>query len=167
MIPFGRYKDVPLPEVPASYLVWLIGNAKLSSGLDAAVRAELDRRGVKTPPPRPRQRRACSKHPDAGIKATWLLMRDGRKAIRGECSRCGHWLGALPMTAENIALANQHSDPTAVLSFLMRLEEQGIQVKKVGEFLEFDPPLTPELRALERQCRGLLVSMLIEENATP
>src|SRR5688500_1934284 len=40
-LPFGKYRDVPLGQVPLSYLQWAAGNLKLSSGLRAAVGDEL------------------------------------------------------------------------------------------------------------------------------
>lgn len=166
MIPFGKHKGDPLSTVPSGYLRWLLSTVRLSSGLEAAVREELASRGVKIPGPPPRARHACREHPGAGIKATWISMRDGRKAIRGECAKCGAWLGALPLTNEYKALADQGSDKAALLSFLMRIDEQGIEVRKVHGDLQFSRPLPPDLWALERQCRGVLISMLVAENPT-
>src|SRR5687768_9545486 len=50
-LPFGRHKGVPLADVPAGYLTWLLGN-KLSPSLYDAVAGEVRRRGLE-PPPRP------------------------------------------------------------------------------------------------------------------
>ena len=36
-LPFGKHKGVPLPDVPLSYLQWLLREVKLSYGLRAAV----------------------------------------------------------------------------------------------------------------------------------
>jgi hypothetical protein len=48
-MPFGRHKGTPLADVPESYLGWPLPGCKLSSGLRAAVAAELERRGVRPP----------------------------------------------------------------------------------------------------------------------
>jgi hypothetical protein len=45
VFPFGKHKDEPLANVPASYLLWSLRDCKLSSGLRAAVAGELQRRG--------------------------------------------------------------------------------------------------------------------------
>jgi hypothetical protein len=161
-LPYGRHKNEPLTKVSTTYLLWAVSELKLSVGLSAAIRTELRSRGVTVsePPPPPRK---CSRCDYAGEpKATWLHQRDGRRAIRGECARCGTWLGALPLTPENRWLADQSTDPSALLTLLIRLEESGIDIRLDGDRVVFDPlhKVTAELQHLERQCRGQLVAML-------
>ena len=33
---FGKYREVPLPDVPTSYLRWALANVRLSSGIRQA-----------------------------------------------------------------------------------------------------------------------------------
>jgi hypothetical protein len=169
VLPFGKHKGVPLCQVPTSYLQWLAGTVRLSSGLSAAVRAELEWRNVPAPAPRPagRSRAAArrTRRDTRRSRAHWLCQRDGRKAIRGECAVCGRWVGTLPDTPENRALADAGTDRTALLTLLMSCEDLGITVRRVNGNLVFDPPgkMTPVLWRLERQCRGTLRSCLSEE----
>lgn len=161
-MPFGKFKDKPLPAVDTGYLRWAATNCKLSAGLAAAVREELTRRGVTAPEPPPKAPRRCSQCGGSELRAVWLRQRDNRRAIRGTCARCGSWVGALPLTAENIALADASSDPSALLSFLIAIDAAGVEVRLEGDRLVYDPPhkMTRELRDLERQCRGHLHAML-------
>ncbi len=32
-MPYGKYKDMPMKDVPASYLIWLIDNKKCSGAV--------------------------------------------------------------------------------------------------------------------------------------
>jgi hypothetical protein len=43
-LPFGRHKGEPLGQVPSHYLAWFLRECKPSTGLRAAVAAELTRR---------------------------------------------------------------------------------------------------------------------------
>jgi hypothetical protein len=52
-LPFGKYRGVPLADVPDNYLTWL-ARQKLTGRLRDAVAAELGRRGL-GPPPAPDQ----------------------------------------------------------------------------------------------------------------
>ncbi len=65
-MPFGKYRDWWLCEVPADYLAWLARLPDLQRPLRAAVDAELQRRRPRearsTPPPRP-----SGLHPSARI----------------------------------------------------------------------------------------------------
>jgi uncharacterized protein (DUF3820 family) len=89
-MPFGKYQGIPLQEVPASYLDWLLRFWKLSSGLRAAVAGELNRRGLEAPAaPPPRPLRPCPEHPSAGHVLSWLEDRRGRKRVRASCKVCG------------------------------------------------------------------------------
>jgi hypothetical protein len=99
------------------------------------------------------------------VRAVWLVCRNGARQIRGECTRCGSYLGALPQTPQNIILANQGSHPTPLLTFLLALAEAGVEVRLVAGDLTYTPwqTMTPELWALERQCRGQLHAMMVPE----
>jgi hypothetical protein len=49
-LPFGRHGGLTLDEVPTDCLIWFLGNVeKISSGLRAAITAELKLRGVVPP----------------------------------------------------------------------------------------------------------------------
>jgi hypothetical protein len=51
-LPFGKYRNVSIGEVPEGYLRWLLdGNVLKAAGLRRAVGAELARRGQDAPPP--------------------------------------------------------------------------------------------------------------------
>lgn len=163
-LPFGMHKGKAVADVPTPYLKWLIAECKLSSGLAGAVRGELSRRGVTPPAPRPATPHRCQLHPDAEVLAYWLSQRDGRRSIRGECGQCGRWLGALPLSDENRRKADANTDPAALLKFLTTLEDRGITVTRKDDRLTYAPQLTPDLWRIERQCKGLLLSMLIEGN---
>ena len=163
-LPFGKYAGVPFAKVPTDYLRWTGQECRLSTGLRSAVRDELARRGVALPEPPMAPPRGCGRCGHTGEpRAAWLHQRDGRKAICGECAGCGSWLGALPLTPENVRLADAGTDLAALLTFLIRLGEVGVDVQLVGGRLVYDPPLLPELRGLERQCRGALHTMLTPE----
>jgi hypothetical protein len=168
-LPFGKHKGASLPDVPTPYLSWLARDAKLSSGLAGAVRDELTRRGVTAPKPPPRPPRRCHQCGGTELRAVWLRQSDNRRAIRGTCARCGSWVGALPLTPENVALADAGSDPSALLTFLIALDAAGVSVRLEGGRLLFDPRdrMTRELFDLERQCRGQLHAMLTPEPSTP
>lgn len=163
-IPFGKHKGQPLAAVPTSYLTWLVHSAKLSTGLAAAVREELERRGLTPPTPVPGRPHFCRNHPEAPVRAYWFTQRDGRRTIRGECSVCGQWVGTLPQTPEYVALADAGSDRAALLTFLMRLEEEGITATREGGRITYSPSgrMTRELWRMEKQCKQLLLSMLRE-----
>lgn len=163
--PFGKYKSVPLPNVPTSYLRWAAENLKLSAGLRHAVEVELGKRGVIVPPAPPRPPKRCPQCPGAPVLLYWYVVKGGRRTIRADCSRCNQWLGAAALTPENVAAADAYSTPGAFLHLLVRCEDAGIQVTRRGDRLEFEPvgKMTPELWRLERQARAQLVPQMIEE----
>jgi hypothetical protein len=111
--PFGRHKDKPLHEVPSGYLRWAIASCKLSSGLLAALTAELSRRGIAVPPPRARP--PIPKCPrcgvDAGVVYRWLEDRAGRRRIRAECRRCRHYLAFVPLVTPFVEAADAAAGP--------------------------------------------------------
>ncbi len=46
VMPFGKYKDMPMADVPAEYLEWLLSQENLKPSLARYFQKELDRRGV-------------------------------------------------------------------------------------------------------------------------
>lgn len=46
LMPFGKYRGVPLDDIRTSYLVWLVENVDLREPLAGAVRGELYARGI-------------------------------------------------------------------------------------------------------------------------
>jgi hypothetical protein len=81
-LPFGKHRGLPLAQIPADYLSWLLGAAKLSTGLRGAVAAELTRRGVSTPPAPPRARMpACWFCGSGRVRFDWLQDTIGRRQL--------------------------------------------------------------------------------------
>lgn len=107
-LPFGAHKGRPLPDVPADYLRWALAECKLSSGLYAAVAAELARRGLPVPPPPPpKPPPACACCGPAGkVRYRWSADRLGRPHIRAECRRCRRFLGLAPQVEPYTQLAD-------------------------------------------------------------
>lgn len=132
-LPFGKHKGTPLVEVPADYLLWVLKECKLSSGLRLSIGNELRRRSVETPAPPP------LKHPPRCDRCTsdlfhvgWMEDRSGKRRIRASCS-CGRFLTFLPQNELWIALANNNASETAILDVLTRLEDLGINLQSDGE----------------------------------
>jgi hypothetical protein len=120
-IPFGRYKDRPLPDIPASYLHWLLRETKLSSGLRAAVEGELRSRGV-TPPaaPPPAPPAPCRRCGDTRHVHRWALDRLGRRVIRKACAGCERFCGFAPQVEPFVreADAAEHRESAAAARLL-------------------------------------------------
>jgi uncharacterized protein (DUF3820 family) len=93
-LPFGKHKDKPLGEVPDGYLLWVLRECKLSSGLHRAVSEELRRRGIDVPPP---PLRRCPDHPGAGLICRWFEDAQGRRRIRADCTRCWRYADYPPV----------------------------------------------------------------------
>jgi hypothetical protein len=171
-LPFGRFKGAALTAVDSGYLRWLVRETKLSSGLQAAVVAELARRGEQAPPgPPPKPEPRCPQHPAAPLRHRWTEFRDGRKQIRRTCSACGHWMGFSPLVEPYLSLANEAASPTALLDVLTQAGELGVHLKVVNGAAEFASTddwkrATPELRDRLRECRKLLGGMLWVRDTT-
>jgi hypothetical protein len=106
-LPFGKHKDKVLPDVPTDYLRWLLGAAKLSSGLRTAVVAELLRRGFDVPQPPPaRPLRVCPHHPRAGVSCHWCEDSLGRRHIRAQCKQCGRKTDGPPLVEPYVSMAD-------------------------------------------------------------
>src|SRR5262249_42894717 len=116
--PFGKYSGQPPSAIQADYLLWMLKTCKLSSGLRAAVRAELLARAPPEPPlppdPAPAPPPACPRCGGGDLRRYWQRHAGGRRrAIRADCRRCGCYVCFLPQTAENVAAANADRPPTS------------------------------------------------------
>jgi Putative quorum-sensing-regulated virulence factor len=75
-MPFGKHKGVPLRDVPASYLSWLLGSdCRLGSGFRREIVADLDRR--------------------ARLKARRAEQLDAPLPTATPRDVCGFWLGPI------------------------------------------------------------------------
>jgi hypothetical protein len=111
-LPFGRYADRPLAEVPDYYLLWATGVLTVSSDLRTAVVAELARRGVEAPAPPTLRRPQC---PICGPRAP-LAVRHvegslGREHLRAWCAQCAANLGCVPRVEPFLSLAAGQGQP--------------------------------------------------------
>jgi hypothetical protein len=106
VLPFGKHKGRPLPEVPSDYLSWLL-RTRLTARLRAAVRTELlsrpDRQDL--PPEPPSVDPFCKNCGSVDLTVSWQPMAGGRRAIRADCQGCGRYVGYLPQTPANVARA--------------------------------------------------------------
>lgn len=168
---FGRHQGKPLGEIDLGYLQWALRECKLSSGLQAALTAEVERRGGTAPPtPPPSVAPTCRRcvMVGGGVRLSWLQQRNGTRAIRRTCDVCGASLGAASAPPENIALADKNALPAPALLALILAEEQGVRLQSDGavadivgeDFRKADP----RLREALRQCRHLLGSMIGRTN---
>src|SRR5437870_2243042 len=89
VLPFGKHKNQALDTVPSSYLLWLLRETKLSTGLRAAVADELARRGVRAPVQPPPPPRRCPRCGSRELHGGWHQFADGTRQIRGTCTSCG------------------------------------------------------------------------------
>lgn len=171
VMPFGRWKDKALSSIDTPYLRWLLRATAIRGSLRRHVVAELLRRGETVEPPPPPPPRTCWRcGPTAEVLAQWHQMADGRRSIRGSCSRCNAWLGHLPQTEENVAKANAAASDTAILDTLALAAELGVELRSTGArvLLVGDGwrRATPELMARLRQCNHGLAKMLLRGRTT-
>jgi hypothetical protein len=83
-MPWGKYRNMPLTQVPADYLLWLLENATLSAGLELDVRGELRRRAAQAageqsyqaPPTGPRRI-----PPGLQLDTALKLIEEGRRSL--------------------------------------------------------------------------------------
>jgi hypothetical protein len=109
-LPFGRHKGSPLPAVPTPYLSWAYRTVKLSSGLRAAVRAELESRDdcpADLPEETAQKPHPCRRCGGVELRLTWQqLANTVSRVIRGDCRRCGQFVLFVTQTPENMAIAD-------------------------------------------------------------
>jgi hypothetical protein len=68
LLPFGKDKWKPLGEAPSDYLLWMLTECKVSSGLRHAIGDELRRHNVGAPAPPPlRHPPHCTHCPSDGF----------------------------------------------------------------------------------------------------
>jgi hypothetical protein len=162
-MPFGKHKGQPLSDVPGDYLVWLLRECKLSSGLRVAVADELTRRGQRPPPvevPPPPRCPDCKSASEP--RYTWQQRRDGGRCIRGECAACQRFLAFVPLVEPYTGMADRAASMTPELDVLITCNELGIDLKSDGQAADFATPADRErapqrLRDLLRQCSHSLV----------
>jgi hypothetical protein len=164
-IPFGKHKDRPLSTVPTDYLQWAVRSLKLSSGLRAALSAELACRGVEVPPAPPlRPLPACQRCPGVRPLLSWLQDSLGRDRIKIECARCHQSLGFAPQVSPYVEQANATASKTPVLDALTRFDAVGVELESDGKRVYYSPGawqrVPPDLRRLVDQCRHLLARMI-------
>jgi hypothetical protein len=163
------YKGCLLWQVPKDYLAWLLRTCKLSSGLRAAVRAELLHRGADSSglPPElpPASEPTCPRCGCRGMAYAWFEDRLKRRQVRRSCGRCGKHLGFAPQVPPYTTLADAAASPTAVLDVLTQCEELGIALKSDGQAADFATRedslwAEPTLRERVAQCRATLGRLL-------
>jgi uncharacterized protein (DUF3820 family) len=164
-LPFGKWKDTPLADVPADYLAWALRECKLSSGLAAALRAELSARGLDAPAaPAPKPVPPCGRCGATTLTHHWQEDRLGRKRIRRACGSCGNWMGCSPMTEPFTTEADANANSTALLDVLTMAEEQGVTLTSDGHTVEFVGDgwhrADDALKQALHQCRHSLARMM-------
>ena len=170
-LPFGKHRNEPVRLIPSDYLAWLLRVCKLSSGLRAAVVAELQARGLPVPvQPPPRPVRPCPTcPPGAGSACSWLEDRLGRRRVVAECDRCGRTVDYPPCVPPYTDMADRASSPTAALDVLLACEDLGLQLVSDGRAVDVaaaDRRRAPAalLRRL-RQCRHTLARLVAHRGA--
>ena len=172
-LPFGQHKGQPLDTVPTSYLTWL-ATVRLSAGLRAAVVAELARRGIQAPPlpvPPEKPLTPCGRCNSADApRLTWHEQRDGRRAIRRTCERCGHWCGHAAQTPANIAEANRNASRAPILDAILLAAEENVELISDGQAVRLGRGWERASAALKdavRQRGRLLASLIGRRKVLP
>jgi hypothetical protein len=149
-----------------------LATVKLSGGLRTAVRAELESRPDcprdLPPEPGPEDIR-CHRCGAGNPKLSWHQMVDGRRTIRADCRRCNHHIKFASLTSANIAAADANVSPTGLLDVLVKAQEAGVSVVRLGDQISLQPweKVTPELKALARQHQHALMKMLVRSGPPP
>jgi uncharacterized protein (DUF3820 family) len=165
-MPFGKHRGQPLRDIPTSYLRWLVGGVKLSSGLRLAVAEELQRRGVEVglPPSQPFPVRACDRCPAAGVAFGWAEDSLGRKRVRASCTVCDCLLAIPPSRPPYSTLADIAASASPMLDVLLACEAAGVELASDGRkvWLVGDgwKKLSPEMKAKLRECSHQLAGMI-------
>jgi hypothetical protein len=164
-LPFGKHAGQPLPDVPSSYLDWMLRSCKLSSGLRATIAGELSRRGIEAPaPPPPPPIPKCHRCGAAGYLCNWQEDSLGRKRIRASCRQCGLFLTFPPSIPPFTAQADEAASPAPILDALTKLEAIGVELQSDGKRVFYRPGdwrrVPPDLRAVVRQCGHQMAQMI-------
>lgn len=164
-MPFGKHRGKPLGEIPDGYLLWLLREAKLSSGLRLAVGNELRRRSVEAPPPPPPRRPpSCGYCGEVDFAVGWMEDSRGNRRIRATCKGCRRCRCFLPLIEPWVSAANANASPTAILDALTALDDLGVDLQGDGKKVWFagdDYRRVPaSLQAVVRQCSHQLASMI-------
>jgi hypothetical protein len=169
VLPYGLHRGKPLPSVPTSYLLWMIGACKLSSGLRAALAEELTRRGFPTPAPplpQPPECQRCRRkgRPSGSYTCTWQELSNGERRIRASCGVCWGFLTFLPEREPYLSMANSWSSDTAVLDVLVQLEALDVRLLSDGQTCwiagEDQPRVPGELLCRLRECSHRLARLM-------
>lgn len=161
VLPFGKHKNQPLDEVPTGYFLWMFREGvKLSSGLRAAVAAELQARGVPAPaPPSPCNRCGCP-----AVKHSWTECCNGTRQVSRNCARCESFRGFAPRIAPFTTEADAAASATPVLDVLTRLDDLGIVLSSDGRAVQFVDDgwhrCPADLKAIVRQCNRQLARLM-------
>jgi hypothetical protein len=164
-LPFGRHRGEPLGQVPTSYLCWFLAEANPSTGLRAAVAAELRSRGYPIPdPPPPPPIRPCRRCGSTDARHTWQEDSAGNRRIRRACAVCRGFMQFAALLPAFIDEANHNASRAPVLDVLTRLEELGIDLVSDGRSVGFPPGdyerVPADLRELVHQCNHTLAGLL-------
>jgi hypothetical protein len=153
--------------VPTDYLHWLYRNCKLSTGLRAAIRAELVSRpdGPRDLPPEPASPPPeCDRCHSRDTALSWQQLANGAKRIRAECRHCHGFINFMPETPENVAAADAAASPTALLDVLTRLDDYRVNLESDGRraWLRWEDcqRVPPDVQAMVRQCSHSLAKLL-------
>jgi hypothetical protein len=148
-LPFGKHRGKPPGDVPVDYLLWLVRTCKLSSGLRAAIRADLLAREVdedQLPPEPQAQAPCCRRCGHAALRLAWqpLAGTESSRVIRADCRACGAFVYFAPQTPDNIALADrsEQAPPPRAKEYELRL-------------VALPGPVPPNVR-LRQAAKGLL-----------
>jgi hypothetical protein len=164
-LPVGKHQRKPLSEVPVDYLRWYLDTCRVSSGLRAAIKQELVRRGAdpaSLPADPPRRLVACQRCGSREVRVSWQERR-GDALLRGDCARCGHFVGWQPLTDENVAAADRTKGRTGLLDVLTRADAEAVSLLNWrGQEIIPVPAgkASPALLSLVRQNNRLLLAML-------
>lgn len=167
-MPFGCHKDKKLCEVPGSYLLWLLGR-KVSSSIRNAVSAELQRRGLKAPPPPLPKIPPCRSCLYRGrvndcFACQWQEVSNGDRRIRAVCGLCRGFVAWLPTMEPFIQQADSWSSDTAILDVLLAIEDAGARLESDGRTCwihwQDSPRVSEDLKARLRECCARLARMV-------
>jgi hypothetical protein len=107
---------------------------------------------------------SCPHCPGVAPLLSWQEDSLGRRHVRATCSRCQRWLGFVPKTAGNSAVADRSSSATDLLNCLTMLDELKIAIHSDGTRVYFTWPdcerVPAELHALVRACSFRLAKLM-------